>query len=137
MQMLVVIVAGVLFAAGLAVGGMTDPSKVVGFLDLFGDWDPSLAFVMGGAVGLNLLTFRYILRRPNPLLAPAFSLPSRTQIDARLLFGAALFGVGWGIAGLCPGPAVVSLATGSLKVLGFFGAMAVGALVHDRVLASR
>jgi uncharacterized membrane protein YedE/YeeE len=127
-------IAAVLFALGLIVGGMTNPDKVIGFLDLFGNWDPSLAFVMGGAVGVNVLTFRYILRRPNPLTSGEFRMPTNKVIDKKLIIGAALFGIGWGIAGFCPGPALVSIGTGTLKVLAFFVMMFVGMMLYDNVI---
>jgi len=123
---LVALVAGAIFAAGLALSGMTQPSKVIGFLDASGAWDPSLAFVMMGAVGLNLVVFRRVLRRRSPVLDGAFHLPRRTEIDARLLGGALLFGLGWGVVGYCPGPAVVSLITGHAGPILFVAAMIAG-----------
>lgn len=117
---------GVLFALGLGIGGMTDPAKVVGFLDFSGAWDPSLAFVMGGAVGTHALLRRLISRRPKPVFAPAFPDLSKSQIDAKLVGGAALFGIGWGMAGYCPGPALVSAAKGTPTVLLFVAAMLAG-----------
>ena len=105
-------VSGVLFAVGLGVGGTTKPAKVTAFLDFFGDWDPSLAFVMIGAILMHAVLYRLIRRRPVPLFASAFSIPTRTDIDTRLVGGAALFGIGWGLGGFCPGPAVTSLASG-------------------------
>ncbi len=122
--------AGVLFAVGLAVAGMTQPDKIMGFLDVFGAWDPSLLFVMGGAVVLNFFLFRWILRRPNPLFASTFHVPTLRHLDARLIGGAALFGAGWGLAGYCPGPGVASLATLSTESFLFVGAMLVGILGH-------
>lgn len=104
------LVCGILFGVGLAASGMTDPAKVQGFLDIFGYWDPSLIFVMGGAVTLTLITFRFVLKRQKPVLAETFDLPTTTQIDKKLLIGAALFGIGWGISGFCPGPAIASVA---------------------------
>ena len=127
--------AGLLFAAGLVVSGMTQPAKVLAFLNLagiadaarFGAWDASLAFVMGGALGVTLLAFSITPRSGNtPWLAPAFKLPTRRDIDARLVLGAALFGIGWGLAGYCPGPALASLLTGATDVLIFVAALAVG-----------
>lgn len=127
--------AGLLFAAGLVVSGMTQPAKVLAFLNLagiadaarFGAWDASLAFVMGGALGVTLLAFSITPRPGNtPWLAPAFKLPTRRDIDARLVLGAALFGIGWGLAGYCPGPALASLLTGATDVLIFVAALAVG-----------
>ena len=104
------LVSGTLFGAGLALGGMTDPARVRGFLDLFGNWDPTLAFVMGGAVLVMAVAWRFVPRMAHPLFAEKFALPTRTDLNARLIGGAVLFGVGWGIAGLCPGPGVAALA---------------------------
>jgi uncharacterized protein len=129
------LVSGVLFAVGLALGGMTQPSKVLGFLDVLGAWDPSLVFVMGGAVGVHFFLFRWISKRPRPLFGARFHLPTRTDIDASLVAGAALFGMGWGLAGYCPGPAIASLATGGtamLFVVAMFGGMALYAVL-DRM----
>ncbi len=102
--------AGLLFGVGLALSGMTHAEKVLGFLDIAGDWDASLALVLGGAVGVTLITFRFILQRTAPLLAPNFDLPTKTRIDAPLVLGAIVFGIGWGIIGYCPGPAIALLA---------------------------
>lgn len=107
-RVLAALLSGVLFGLGLAISGMTDPNVVISFLDLFGDFNPALMFVLGGAVGTTLIAFRFVLRRPSPLLASDFQLPTRKDIDARLLIGAGLFGIGWGLAGYCPGPALVS-----------------------------
>jgi len=104
--------AGLVFAVGLVLGGMTNPQKIVGFLDVAGDWDPSLAFVMAGAIGVHALSYRFTMRRPKPLLADKFLVPKRSDVDASLVVGALLFGVGWGLVGYCPGPAVV--ATGAM-----------------------
>ncbi|MGH8516291.1 MAG: DUF6691 family protein [Panacagrimonas sp.] len=133
MRSIVALFAGVLFGMGLMLGGMTDPAKVIGFLDLAGRWDPSLAFVMGGALCVTLPAFQLLLRRGRPLLEQRFFMPTRTDLDARLIGGAVLFGVGWGIAGLCPGPAVANLAFGSPQVLAFVAAMIVGMWLRDRV----
>ncbi len=108
MKNLVALACGLLFGAGLALSGMTDTAKVLGFLDLFGRWDPDLLFVMGGAVCVTLVSFRFVLRG-KPLLAASFNLPTRQDIDPRLLGGAALFGIGWGVFGYCPGPALSAL----------------------------
>lgn len=118
--------AGLLFALGLGLGGMTDPAKVVGFLDVAGRWDPSLAFVMAGALGTYALLRPFILRRTRPVLAERFPPPSQAPVDRRLIAGAALFGTGWGMSGYCPGPALVSLPVGGTTVLLFVGAMLVG-----------
>ncbi len=103
------LLCGLLFGAALALSGMTDTAKVQGFLDLFGAWIPDLAFVMGGAVLVTVIAFRFVLRMPTPALGGKFALPTSTVIDGRLLGGAALFGIGWGLYGYCPGPAVSSL----------------------------
>jgi uncharacterized membrane protein YedE/YeeE len=121
-------VTGLCFGVGLILGGMTLPSKVVGFLDVTGDWDPSLAFVMGGALVVHLALYRWILRRPAPLLDVRFHLPTRRDLDPRLFAGAAIFGAGWGLAGYCPGPALVSVAAGS-RPLTFVAAMIAGMLL--------
>jgi len=120
---LVGLVAGSLFGAGLVVGGMTDPARVQGFLDFTGHWDPTLAFVMGAAVVVHSLAYLLVKRRPAPVFATSFQIPSRKDIDARLLLGAALFGLGWGLGGFCPGPAITSLPSGGLSVLVFVVAL--------------
>lgn len=125
--------AGLLFGLGLILAGMTDTSKVIGFLDFFGDWDPSLAFVMVGAIGIHAVLLRLILKRPAPLLDTHFHVPTRRDIDARLVGGAAIFGVGWGLAGFCPGPGIVSLGTGTIAALVFVATMALGMGTHSRV----
>jgi len=131
MVTVVAFASGLLFALGLGVSGMTRPEKVLAFLDVAGRWDPSLAFVMLGAIGVHAVLLRVILRRRAPLLAPAFALPVRSEVDARLLVGAAIFGVGWGLAGLCPGPAVTVLASGRMLGVAFVLAMLVGMLAVD------
>jgi uncharacterized membrane protein YedE/YeeE len=122
--------AGLLLGLGLVVSGMSDPAKVLNFLDLAaistGGWDASLALVMVGAVGVAFAGFRWVLRRPRPVLADGFLLPASRGIDARLLAGAALFGIGWGLAGLCPGPALTALTTGGAKAWLFLVAMVAG-----------
>lgn len=122
--------AGALFGIGLAMSGMTDPRRVLGFLDLFGDFDPTLLFVLGGAVTTTVVSFRFVLRRGNPVLAKTFHLSSLRHIDRRLLLGAAIFGVGWGIAGYCPGPALAGLGIASREALWFVPAMIIGMLLH-------
>ena len=128
--MLVALFAGALFGLGLAVSGMTNPAKVIGFLDFAGGWDPTLAFVMGGALLVTIPAFRLILGRPRPILADGFALPAKSTLDARLLGGAALFGVGWGLSGFCPGPAVVALVTGLTPVFAFVAAMVAGMVLY-------
>jgi len=123
---LAALVAGLVFGLGLAVSRMVDPGKVLAFLDVAGRWDPSLALVMAGALGVTLIGYRLVLRRAAPLLADSFGLPTRQDIDARLVGGAALFGVGWGLVGFCPGPAIASLAYGRLSSVLFVAAMLLG-----------
>lgn len=120
------LLSGILFGAGLALGGMTDPARVRGFLDLFGAWDPTLAFVMGGAVIVMAVAWRVVARMREPWLAEAFHLPTRADLTPRLIGGAALFGVGWGIAGLCPGPGIAALVIEPMSAAVFVAAMLVG-----------
>lgn len=122
--------AGVIFAVGLVVGGMTQPGKVVAFLDVFGDWDPSLAFVLGGAVVAHTLGYAVQRRWSAPLGGGRWMVPRRTDVDARLLVGAALFGAGWGLVGYCPGPALVSIPVASADILWFAAAMVCGMVLH-------
>lgn len=119
-------VSGLIFAIGLGISGMTRPEKVLGFLDILGEWDPSLAFVMGGALFVYGVLFRLITRRKSPLIEERFMVPTRRDINARLLAGATLFGVGWGIGGFCPGPALASIVTGLTPVLIFVVSMLTG-----------
>ncbi len=118
--------AGGLFAVGLAVSGMTKPSKVRGFLDFGGAWDPTLLFVMGGAVAVYFVVHRFVLRRPAPLFDSKFHLPARKDVDSRLVLGAVIFGVGWGLGGYCPGPGLASLASGAIGPVVFVIAMVAG-----------
>ena len=122
----VALLAGLLFGLGLILSGMTNPEKVLGFLDVAGQWDPSLAFVMGGAVLVASIGFAFAATRPRTVLGDAMDLPSATQIDRRLVLGALAFGAGWGLAGFCPGPALASLAQGAVEPLLFVAAMLVG-----------
>jgi len=119
------LLSGLLFGAGLTVSQMVNPVKVVGFLDVAGHWDPSLALVMGGALAVTSFFYRLVLRRDKPLCAAQFHLPASRLIDAKLIAGSALFGVGWGLAGFCPGPALASLSYGTSS-LAFVGAMVAG-----------
>ncbi len=120
------LISGTLFGAGLTISGMTDPARVRGFLDVFGAWDPTLVFVIGGAVLVMAVAWRIRNRMGKPVYAERFSLPDRNDLDGRLIIGSILFGIGWGIAGLCPGPAVASLALSPLSVLPFVLAMIAG-----------
>jgi len=130
---LVGLAIGLLFGAGLALSDMTNPAKVQNFLDVFGSWDPSLAFVMGGALAVSALGYQVARRRDAPWLAPRFQLPDPKDVDLPLLLGAGLFGVGWGLGGFCPGPALAGLLQGSAGVLVFVAAMLVGVALHRRV----
>jgi uncharacterized membrane protein YedE/YeeE len=128
--------AGALFGAGLLVSGMTQPARVVGFLRVAAGWDPSLAFVMAGAVTVYAILFRWIRRRrPDPWFDGSFHLPTRGDIDRPLMVGAAVFGIGWGLGGLCPGPGIVAAASGSVPGLVFVAAMLVGMAIHRRATA--
>ena len=129
--------AGALFGAGLVVGGMTDPLRVIGFLDVGGAWDPSLLFVMLGAIAVHFAAYRWLGGRPAPILAEKFMLPTKRSVDVRLLTGAAIFGIGWAIAGYCPGPAVVSLASGQPGAFVFIGALLLGTWVGSRLEAPK
>lgn len=140
MRNLIAFASGLLFAVGLAISGMTQPAKVVGFLDFLGDWDPSLMLVMAGAIAVYMPIYRLAMRRAAPLLAGSFSLPTRRDLDRRLIAGAALFGVGWGLAGYCPGPGLASLATLGAAPGVFVLAMIAGMLAFaavERVLRAR
>ena len=114
------LVCGIIFGVGLSIGGMIDPGKVIGFLDFTGKWDPSLAFVMGGALGVALIGYKMAFRREAPLFDTGFHVPSHTVVDRKLVLGSATFGIGWGIAGYCPGPAIAALSSFSLNPLVFF-----------------
>lgn len=130
MNALAAFTSGLVFGLGLLVSGMADPGKVKGFLDLAGAWDPSLAFVMGGAILVGFFAFRFAAGRAQSFLGGALRLPTRRDIDLRLVAGSAVFGVGWGLAGYCPGPALVSLGAGQDKAVVFVVAMLAGMLVY-------
>ena len=134
MRGIIALLCGVVFGIGLAMSGMTDTAKVLGFLDLFGNWVPDLAFVMGGAVCVTLVAFRFVLKRERPLLSPDFSLPTNNAIDGRLLGGAAIFGIGWGVYGYCPGPAISALVYLDIKTLVFVVAMLTGMALANKVV---
>lgn len=133
MKGIIALACGIVFGGGLAVSGMTDTAKVRGFLDLFGTWVPDLAFVMGGAVCVTLVAFRFVLKRGRPVLSPDFFLPTSSAIDTRLLCGAAIFGIGWGVYGYCPGPAIAALVYLDSKTAVFVMAMLAGMALADRV----
>lgn len=136
MKGLIALACGIIFGVGLAMSGMTDTAKVIGFLDIFGQWVPDLAFVMGGAVLVTVTLFRFVLRRKAPLLANSFALPTTTTLDARLLSGAALFGIGWGIYGYCPGPAIAALAYLNVDTAIFVVAMLAGMTISNKLTSS-
>lgn len=139
-KVLSALAAGVLFGAGLAVAGMTNPHKVINFLDVTRHWDPSLALVMGSAIPVSAVTFWLAKRRKRPLFESGFVLPTNTRLERPLWIGSALFGIGWGLGGYCPGPAVASLTAPNLGLVGFVAAMGAGLLLSGHVarwLASR
>jgi hypothetical protein len=130
---LAALVVGFIFAIGLGVSGMIQPQKVVGFLNLFGDWDPSLIFVLGGSVVVHFITYRLIRKRPTPLLAPHWQVSTKTEITPALIIGSTLFGIGWGLGGLCPGPAVTSLASFEPRPVIFVVSMLVGMFLFKQL----
>jgi uncharacterized protein len=138
LSLLINLLAGAMFGFGLALSGMTQPEKVLGFLDVSGAWDPALLFVLGGAVGVTVFAFRLVLRQQQPVLCERFELPVNTQVDAPLLVGAAMFGAGWGIGGYCPGPAVALLgAGGNHEAWIFLPAMLLGQWLYHGVAKTR
>lgn len=137
MSHLIALLSGIVFGLGLILAGMANPAKVKNFLDLAGAWDPSLALVMAGAIGVGLLAFGLAKRRPRSWVGAPIELPANRSIDARLIGGGLLFGIGWGMAGFCPGPALVALGRGMPEAVWFVAAMLVGMLLHDRVIAPR
>jgi uncharacterized membrane protein YedE/YeeE len=137
MKAIIGLLCGLVFGVGLAVSGMTDTAVVLGFLDITGQWNPDLAFVMGGAVLVTLIAFRFILKMKSPILNTKFSLPTRSVIDGRLLTGAAIFGIGWGLYGYCPGPALAALTYMDNKTAMFVVAMLVGMALANKVAPGR
>ena len=131
MQRISEFLVGLIFGIGLILSGMTDPGKVIGFLDLFGNWDPSLAFVMGGAILVGVFAFAVAKKRTTSLLGGAMQLPTARHVDKRLIIGSLAFGAGWGLAGFCPGPALVSLGGGEVKAAVFVLAMLIGMLAFE------
>ena len=136
-QVVTALAAGTVFGLGLAMSGMLDPARVRGFLDIFGAWDPSLAFVLGGAVTVALAGMAVLRRLRRPAFDEGFHLPATSPIDRRLVLGSAIFGIGWGMAGFCPGPALASLSLGLAPVVLFVVAMLAGMTLHDRVWLRR
>jgi len=131
MQIFIALLAGLIFGVGLIIAGMTDPSKVIGFLDIAGVWNPSLAFVMLGGITVATLAFRFATTQTQSFFGSAFQIPTTTQIDWRLIIGSLLFGIGWGLAGYCPGPALASIATGGSKPVVFTLAMLGGMAIFE------
>ena len=129
-----ILVAGILFGLGLVVSGMSNPAKVIGFLDLAGSWDPTLILVMGAGLAVTVPAFHFVLKNPQPLFCEKFYLPTKVNVEPRLILGAVLFGLGWGIAGFCPGPALASLASLNGTVILFVAAMVGGMLLHHFTL---
>ena len=133
-RLITALISGAMFGTGLVMSGMVKPSKVFGILEIFGDWDPSLAFVMGGGVLVNAIGHRFVMKRKAPIQCGAFSMSMSTNIDKPLVIGSVIFGVGWGLAGLCPGPVVASLFLNGQAMLPFFGLMIAGLLVGRIVM---
>jgi uncharacterized membrane protein YedE/YeeE len=137
MNILLNLAAGLIFGLGLVISGMANPAKVLNFLDVAGNWDPSLAFVMLGAIAVTATGFRFVLRRPKPLLEQSFHLPGQSSIDRPLVVGSAIFGLGWGLFGFCPGPAITSLGLAATGTLVFVPMMLIGiaaaALIRKRL----
>ena len=131
-QNLIAIASGILFGLGLGLSQMVDRGRVLGFLDVAGPWDPTLLFVLGGAVTVTVVAFRFVLRRPQPLGAEKFYLPTRNDIDKPLLLGAVIFGIGWGVSGYCPGPGITALVLGSLNPVLFILAFLAGSLLQQQ-----
>ena len=137
MNRLTEFLVGLLFGLGLILSRMTDPGKIIGFLDIFGAWDPSLAFVMMGAIAVGFVAFALAKKRTTTVLGGALRLPTASHIDKRLIIGSTVFGVGWGLAGFCPGPALVSMASGQIQALWFVSAMVAGMLAFEALERTR
>jgi hypothetical protein len=126
MRLIVLYLIGLVFGIGISISGMANPAKVLNFFDVAGTWDPSLIFVMGGALVTTFIGYRFVLKRPAPLMEGTFHLPTKTDLDARLIGGSAVFGIGWGISGFCPGGALPALGTGNLNVIAFIVSLVAG-----------
>ena len=137
MGIIMALLAGAVFGWGLIYSGMSDPYKVQDFLDLAGNWDATLVFVMGGAIAITVPAFALLRKMPKPLFAASFSWPSINIIDSKLVIGAMLFGIGWGLSGLCPGPALVNIGTGQGDILFFCVMLLAGMFLHDRLMLKR
>jgi hypothetical protein len=135
MRMIVLYLIGLVFGVGISISGMANPAKVLNFFDIAGTWDPSLAFVMGGALVVTFIGYHYILNRPAPFFSASFQLPTRRDLDLPLIGGSAVFGIGWGIAGFCPGGALPALGTGRLDVFIFIAALLAGIFVAKALQA--
>lgn len=136
-SMISALIAGLLFGIGMIVAGMTEPQKVIAFLDLAGNWDPSLALVMAAAIAVGLISFTIARKRSHALNGEPMQLPTNSNIDKRLIIGSSLFGIGWGLAGYCPGPAIVSLSSGYHQTFIFVAAMLAGIFLFDRVTSRK
>lgn len=136
MKLLISYLSGLIFGVGIAISGMANPAKVLNFFDVAGSWDPSLAFVMGGALITTFIGYRFVLKRPAPTLAESFQIPTRRDLDLPLIGGSAVFGIGWGIAGFCPGGALPALGTGRTEVFIFVGALLVGIVIAKLLQAT-
>jgi uncharacterized protein len=130
LQLIIALVSGVIFAVGLVISGMTNPSKVIGFLDIFGNWDYSLAFVMVGAISFTFISYKYLVHK-KPYCAPEHFLPTKMEVDYKVVIGSALFGIGWGIVGICPGPGIVNLVTIQTPVFVFIGSLILGMFLYQ------
>jgi hypothetical protein len=129
------LLAGLVFGIGLTLSQMLNPAKVLAFLDILGNWDPSLAFVMGGALLVTAIGYRLVWQREKPAFADRFQVPGNRKIDTRLAIGAIMFGIGWGLVGLCPGPAIAALTIGGLPIIGFMAAMIAGMIAYEGIKA--
>ncbi|MFN8673325.1 MAG: DUF6691 family protein [Candidatus Sericytochromatia bacterium] len=133
-EKLVALLSGIIFGIGLSISGMTDIKKVKGFLDIFGNWDGSLMFVLGGAVTVTFFLFPFITKRETSFFGNKLALPTKKELDVKLILGAIIFGIGWGLGGLCPGPAITNLSTGNPMIFVFVFFMIIGFLVNDKIL---
>lgn len=131
MNIFISFLSGLIFSIGLSVSTMINPQKVTGFLDIFGDWDPSLMFVMAGAVLANIVIYPLILKKGKPMFEKEFFLPTKKDFDSKLVIGSLLFGAGWGMSGICPGPGLVNLPFLNIKIIAFVGSMVVGMLIYS------
>lgn len=136
MSLFVSFISGIVFALGLGISGMTQPQKIVGFLDLFGDWDPALAFVMVGAIAVHSVAYLTLKPEKGPALKEGYSIPDKSQITKSLVIGSLLFGIGWGLSGFCPGPGVVSLFSGNTASVNFVVSMIIGMFIYRKTFSS-